>query len=357
VNILNATGLAEPPREAVGAGRALVSLVICTYNQEALIPEALASALAQTYSPLEVIVSDDCSTDATYRIVQQLAAAYQGPHRLVLNLNPVNLGIARHWDAISRMANGRLIVHAAGDDISVPTRVEELANAWARCEPRPYLLSSNGIVMSFEGVDKHPLIGLPDSGELMVQAGPNGMDFDDFDIYVPGFALAVDKRLYETLPPLTTWMWSEDDILRSRALLLGPIAFLPRALVRYRDGGLSKGAVPGQASYIDRFSAQARARLNYLNQLTEDFNTVRGPSVIFTALMDRKKASARRRLVLVETRSFTRSLWTLAVQLILRARTDGVTGGQYVNMFLVRWFPRMFFRTRQVFHRVKAAQV
>lgn len=355
MNISNAAALTGPSQDADGPGRELVSLVICTYNQEKMIREALESALAQTYSPLEVIVSDDCSTDATYRIVQELTAAYHGPHQLVLNRNRANLGIARHWDSISRMANGRLIVHAAGDDISVPTRVKELANAWARYEPRPYLLSSNGIVMSFEGVDKHPLIGLPDSGKLIVQTGPKGMDFDDFDIYVPGFALAVDKRLYERLPPLTTWMWSEDDILRSRALLLGSIAFLPRALVRYRDGGLSKGAAPDQASYIDRFSAQARARLNYLDQLTKDFATVRGPSATFTALMDRKKASARRRLVLVETRSFTRSLCTLAVQLILRLRTDGVTRSQYVNMFLVRWFPRTFFRARQMFRRIKAA--
>ena len=338
-----------------GTGQELVSLVVCAYNQEQMIVEALEAAAAQTYSPLEIVFSDDCSTDGTYRVAQEFAAQYKGPHRLVMSRNEQNLGIARHWDSISRKASGRLIVHAAGDDISLPTRVAELVAAWTGCEPRPYLLSSDGIVMSFEGVDRHPLVGLPESAVPMVQAGPKGVDYDAFDIYVPGFALAIDKRLYERLPPLTTWMWSEDDILRSRALLLGPIAYLPRALVRYRDGGLSKGTTPNRASYVDRFARQARARLNYLEQLEQDFQQVHGPSTAFAALLESKKATARRRLVLVGTPSFARSLWALLVQLALRARTDGVTRNQYVNMFLVRWFPGAFFRARQVFRRIRPA--
>lgn len=336
-------------------GQELVSLVICTYNQEGMVAQALEAAVAQTYSPLEIVVSDDCSTDGTYDVAKDFAASYSGPHRFILNRNAQNLGIARHWDSISRKTSGRLVVHAAGDDISVPSRVAELVAAWTSCEPRPYLLSSDGMVMSFDGVVRHPLVGLSESSVPMVQPGPKGVDFDAFDIYVPGFALAVDKRLYERLPPLTTWMWSEDDILRSRALLLGPIAFLPRPLVRYRDGGLSKGAAPSRESYVSRFAGQARARLNYLEQLSQDYHLLHGASQAFSALIERKKASARRRLVLVETSSFVRSFWTLIVQLLLRERTDGVTRNQYVNMFLVRWFPGAFFRARHVFHRIRPA--
>ena len=53
--------------------RPLVSFVVLCYNQESFIREAFNSALLQTYSPLEIIVSDDCSTDGTFDVVQQMA--------------------------------------------------------------------------------------------------------------------------------------------------------------------------------------------------------------------------------------------------------------------------------------------
>src|SRR6185369_1908456 len=51
----------------------LVSIVIPTYNRAHSITGAIASALAQTYSNLEVIVVDDGSTDGTAAVVQGIA--------------------------------------------------------------------------------------------------------------------------------------------------------------------------------------------------------------------------------------------------------------------------------------------
>ena len=56
---------------------------------------AIEGAFAQTYQPLEILLSDDCSPDGTYRVMQEMAAAYAGPHRVILNRNPKNLGITR----------------------------------------------------------------------------------------------------------------------------------------------------------------------------------------------------------------------------------------------------------------------
>ena len=47
--------------------RPLVSFCIVTYNQEKYIRAAIEGALKQTYSPMEIIISDDCSTDGTYK--------------------------------------------------------------------------------------------------------------------------------------------------------------------------------------------------------------------------------------------------------------------------------------------------
>ncbi|MEO5658257.1 MAG: glycosyltransferase, partial [Polaromonas sp.] len=46
----------------------LVTFVLFAYNQKKFIAEAVNGALSQTYSPLQIILSDDASTDGTYEV-------------------------------------------------------------------------------------------------------------------------------------------------------------------------------------------------------------------------------------------------------------------------------------------------
>lgn len=101
----------------------LVTFMLFAYNHEKYIREAVEGALAQTYTPLEIILSDDCSTDKTFEIIQEIAKSYTGKHQLVINRNEKNLGLAEHVNGLFKKANGEIIVLAAGDDISLPHRV------------------------------------------------------------------------------------------------------------------------------------------------------------------------------------------------------------------------------------------
>jgi glycosyltransferase involved in cell wall biosynthesis len=103
--------------------RPLVTFALFAYNQEEYIQQAVEGAFAQTYTPLEIILSDDSSSDRTYEIIQGMAAAYTGPHTIHLRQSEVNKGLANHVNAVSNLAEGEIIVLAAGDDISLPTRV------------------------------------------------------------------------------------------------------------------------------------------------------------------------------------------------------------------------------------------
>ena len=58
----------------------LVSLVVMAWKQEALLPKVIAAAFAQTYQPLEIVLSDDASPDGSFAVMQEMAAAYRGPH-------------------------------------------------------------------------------------------------------------------------------------------------------------------------------------------------------------------------------------------------------------------------------------
>ncbi len=67
--------------------RPLVTFYVITYNQARFVREAVESALAQTYSPIEILLSDDCSTDGTFEIIQETVKGYSGPHTVILNRN------------------------------------------------------------------------------------------------------------------------------------------------------------------------------------------------------------------------------------------------------------------------------
>ena len=78
----------------------LVTFYILTYNHVDIISDAINAALAQTYSPLQIIVSDDCSTDATWEVIKNTVSLYTGPHKVEIRRNAVNLGISAHINAL-----------------------------------------------------------------------------------------------------------------------------------------------------------------------------------------------------------------------------------------------------------------
>ena len=101
--------------------RPLISFCLFAYNQERFIRKAVEGALSQTYSPLEIVLSDDCSTDSTFEIIKEMTDCYHGLHSIVLNRNPKNLGVGGHVNRVMEIAQGILVVAAAGDD-NIPTR-------------------------------------------------------------------------------------------------------------------------------------------------------------------------------------------------------------------------------------------
>jgi glycosyltransferase involved in cell wall biosynthesis len=110
--------------------RPLVTFALLAYNQEKYVRDAIQSAFSQTYVPLEIILSDDGSSDGTYRIMQEMAASYDGPHTVVVRRSEPNQGLVRHFMTVAGLAEGRLVIEAGGDDISKPERTMEIVRAW-----------------------------------------------------------------------------------------------------------------------------------------------------------------------------------------------------------------------------------
>ena len=92
----------------------LVSICIPTYNGEIFIQEALESAISQTYSNLEIIVSDDASTDKTLDIINTYKNKTEIP---IYGFNHQPNGIGANWNHCVKKSNGEFIKFLFQDDV------------------------------------------------------------------------------------------------------------------------------------------------------------------------------------------------------------------------------------------------
>jgi glycosyltransferase involved in cell wall biosynthesis len=91
----------------------LVTIGIPTYNRSTSVRRAVRSALAQEHPAIEVVVSDDASSDDTAEVVDALAA--EDP-RVRLLVQPANLGHARNFQAVLDAAAGEYFMWLSDDD-------------------------------------------------------------------------------------------------------------------------------------------------------------------------------------------------------------------------------------------------
>lgn len=91
------------------------SICIPNFNYEVYLRRTLASALGQTLSDLEVVVSDNASTDGSVSVVR----ACHDP-RLRLRVNRRNVGFSGNLDRVAGMARGEFMLLLSSDDLMRP---------------------------------------------------------------------------------------------------------------------------------------------------------------------------------------------------------------------------------------------
>ena len=101
-----------------------VSVALCTYNGSAHLSAQLASILAQTRLPDELIVGDDCSTDSTVQILEQFAA--RAPFSVQITVNERNLGSSRNFSETMARCRGDFIALCDQDDVWLPSKLQRL---------------------------------------------------------------------------------------------------------------------------------------------------------------------------------------------------------------------------------------
>lgn len=210
-----------------------VSFFIVFYNQEKFVKDAIEAAFNQTYQNLEIILSDDCSTDSTFQIIEECVKEYKGPHKVLVNRNTTNMGLTKHMNkCLYELCQGEIIFIGGGDDISKPERISESVKIMQK-HPNVMSLSTEVDIIDGNGVflnnnmENHIV-----SGGYALMSLTEYVTFKDFFLF-PGASRAIRRKVLEAYPPLDTAP-DEDINLFVRSIMLGDIAFIHEPLLLYR---------------------------------------------------------------------------------------------------------------------------
>jgi glycosyltransferase involved in cell wall biosynthesis len=210
------------------------TVVLLAYNQQEYVEDAITALLNQDCEPVEIIISDDCSTDATWDIIQRVASAYRGPHSLRLNRCARNLGLIAHYNLCFEMAAAGIVIIAAGDDVSRSDRVQQVLLAFQRNETAKLVFSDVDLLALnvAEAAERYNTRAVfPTSTDLLSAA-------DATSLFI-GATAAYSKDLIRKYGPLPDGPCYEDLILGFRAALESGVVHLHEPLVQYRLGGIS----------------------------------------------------------------------------------------------------------------------
>jgi len=212
----------------------LVSFCLFTYNQEKYILDALNGAINQNYDNMEIIVSDDCSSDNTFQIIQDFFENYKGKHQIKLNKNKTNLGIRNHFNKlIYDIAKGDIIIVAADDDVSLPERTKVTVDFF-KLNPQVKSLHFKSIQ-----VDENLKI-LPNKNILISEGLNSIITLDDYlnsNIWLySGDSRAFTREIINKFPKLEICR-NEDMPTFIRAIILGATAYIRQGLVLRRIDG------------------------------------------------------------------------------------------------------------------------
>lgn len=247
----------------------LVSVFICTYNQEDYIRESLMSVINQDYSNLEIVISDDCSKDRTYEIVKEIVSQYSGPYKIIINQNEKNLGIGGNVSKAITMTKGELLIPNSGDDLSMSNRVSEIVKVWKK--EKCSVIFSNAVIIDENSREKGLYFkNLPRYSSVMDDFINDGRSLiakmKAPSVWIHGATAAYTRDIFERFEPIPQGVIQEDGVLSFRGLLLGGIKYVESPLMKYR---VHNRSISSQKNYNNILKLQQNEYSYFFAQLKD----------------------------------------------------------------------------------------
>lgn len=224
----------------------LVSIILPCYNHEHYISDCMNSLCDQTYENIELLITDDCSRDDSFSVLQSWQSRLEQRFcRVVISRNPENQGVVRTLNGMLENCRGDYIKVLATDDMLLPEAIEKMV-AFAQ-------QTDSDVVFT------------------------NAYRFPE-ELHYPISDYAQLEKVY-TAPP--SWPENMTGALLERNFICAPAVLMPRRTIEkfglYDPAYIMEDfeywlrvSVGGKFAYLDSLTVLYRANRNSLSHFTLD---------------------------------------------------------------------------------------
>jgi glycosyltransferase involved in cell wall biosynthesis len=230
----------------------LVTIVILSYNNVWYLAQAIQSALDQTYKNIQLIISDDGSTDASVAIIKRYQ---QRCLRRFVNYkfiqNKQNIGLVNSLNKAFKFVRGEYYCNLYSDDVYEKHKIKEQVRCFTEVNRKSKNIAyifSDGYVIDEKGNKKQDksgfAIGIAER-DICVKQVNNNRAWDNYKLlYTTGMYLCAPSGMYKTkaISVLQGWdaRFDLDDLdLGLRLLKKYNVYYLDKKLVQYRRHDLN----------------------------------------------------------------------------------------------------------------------
>lgn len=224
-----------------------ISIIVISYNNFKYITECLDSIFKQTYSNIQLIISDDGSKDFNLKKLN----SYIKKHRtanisdIVINVNAENMGTVSHLEYVRSKCTGELITVIAADDAYADElAISRFADEYIAHDKKVGVITSL-LAMCGTKLSDIKYVFTPDKDVELINSGDSTRLFEElaYRCFIPSSGTVMTPEVYQKIGSLAgDYRFIEDWSAQLRIARMGlPIRCINHITVLHRDGGVSHG--------------------------------------------------------------------------------------------------------------------
>lgn len=215
----------------------MIKILLAVYNNSDYLPAQLQSLLKQTYPHFHIIARDDCSTDNSLAILKSFAVEH--PDKITVIKGDKNLGAKGNFSYLVNLVQGDYIMFCDGDDVWLPTKIEESLSLMHKNEAlygkeTPILIHTDLVVVNKNLKTLNPSFW---SYSKLTPKTANQLNRLLTHNVITGCTLLINRALLQLASPIPQEAIMHDWWIGLTASAFGQIDFLKKGTILYRQHG------------------------------------------------------------------------------------------------------------------------